>query len=61
MADRAYAWVPIDALRHLVEYADALRAVSVRDAPNIDDSHRVASETVFRQRIDALGVDEMTH
>ena len=60
MADRAYAWVPVDALRTLVEYADQQRSAADLELV-CSDAERDESDAEFRAVVDALGVDELTH
>jgi hypothetical protein len=60
MAPRQFAWVPVDALKELVEYADAQRAYADQEfACGTEELHR--SDEEFRAKVAALGVEELDH
>lgn len=55
MADPLYAYVPIDALRALVEYADQLRVYADGQA-DLRPAERAISDGEFRAKVAALDV-----
>lgn len=55
MAGPLYAYVPIDALRALVEYADGERRGN-DDGLDLNDVGRRYSDDEFRAKVAALGV-----
>jgi hypothetical protein len=55
MAGPLYAYVPIDALRALVEYADGER-ICADEGAGLGPAARTASDTEFRELVAALGV-----
>lgn len=60
MAERTFAWVPIDALRDLVEYADLQRAYA--DADHVcGGADQRRSDEEFTAKVAALGVEELDH
>jgi hypothetical protein len=60
MARRQFAWVSIDALRELVEYADLHRGYLECDDACSAESHRRSDEE-FKAKVAALGVEELDH
>lgn len=58
MAERTFAWVPIDALRDFVEYADVQR--SYADAEHVCSADaQQRSDEEFTAKVRALGVEEL--
>jgi len=58
MADPAYAWVRIDALRDLVDYADLQRSYADSQF-NSSDTDQQQSDDEFKALVDALGVEQL--
>lgn len=60
MAERTFAWVPIAALRELIEYADVQR--SYADAEHVCSvAEQTRSDEEFTAKVHALGVEELDH
>lgn len=60
MAERTFAWVPIDALRDLVRYVDEQRAYVDQELA-CDPEELQASDEEFTAKVAALGVEELDH
>jgi hypothetical protein len=60
MAERTFAWVPIEALRALVEYADLQRGYADQEFA-CGRSEQEDSDAEFQRVVHALGVEELDH
>ena len=58
MAARTFAWVPVDALRELVDHAGE---VTERVSLYIPKSDSEQYDADLQAKVEALGVEELTH